>query len=435
MAVRYWEICSELARHFDVALVAPVVEREANYGFELLSLHRTRAVRELVDCSDVVIASLDVLPNVAWLLTHPAILCIDVMWPRVLEELERRDVVDCLIGRAEECAELRAELDWTTRALKRGDLFICGNDRQRDFWLGWLGAAGRLNHAGRAADSDFSNLVQVVSTGIPRQPPPQRNLHGRNAWPGIGPDDFLILWGGGVWDWTDPFTPLRAMQRLAVRDTAIKLLFVGLTAPTPGATMTATGSQLVQESERLGLAGRTVFIHKGWTPREQFNELLRAADLGISFHKHTLESRFSIRTRFFDYLWAGLPLLASEGDALADYAERQGLGIVLPTGDDERFADTVLEVRRDPARLMAMRRRMEEVALQWTYEHVCQPLVEFCRDPRRRPDAEFVRAMARPYTSMLGAWQRRLRLLRNHGLRAALADSTILRSLKRRLFG
>ena len=32
--------------------------------------------------------------------------------------------------------------------------------------------------------------------------------------PGIGPDDKVILWGGGVYNWFDPLTLIRAVHRL-----------------------------------------------------------------------------------------------------------------------------------------------------------------------------------------------------------------------------
>ncbi len=32
--------------------------------------------------------------------------------------------------------------------------------------------------------------------------------------PGIGPDDKVILWGGGIYNWFDPLTLLRAVDKL-----------------------------------------------------------------------------------------------------------------------------------------------------------------------------------------------------------------------------
>jgi hypothetical protein len=434
MAARYWEICTELARHFAVTLAAPVVERAADRGFQLIALDDRRGVRDSAVRSEILIAPLDILPEVPWVLSQPGIVCIDLIWPKILEDLERREV-DGSPGTAELAALQRAELQWTGRALQRADLLLCGSERQRDFWLGWLGAAGRLNRATHAADPDFTGLVRVVATGMPRETPPDRSVAARAVWPGIAPDDFLVLWGGGVWDWTDPFTPLRAMQRLLDRDPAIKLLYVGLTPPTPGATLGQTAGALVREAERLGLAGRTVFVQPGWTPRDQFHRWLRAADVGISFHKRSLESRFSVRTRLLDYLWAGLPVVATAGDTMGDLTERHGLGMVVPPENDQQLAEVLLALRHSPQQLLGFRQGVEAFAPQWSWDRVCRPLVEFCGDPRPRSDTRWVCQLGSRPSALIGAVQRKVRLLRTQGLRAAAADVALLRRLKRRLFG
>ena len=43
----------------------------------------------------------------------------------------------------------------------------------------------------------------------------------------------------------------------------------------------------------------------------------------MSTHQPHLETEFSYRTRVVDYLWCGLPVVTTEGDALADLVARQ----------------------------------------------------------------------------------------------------------------
>ena len=48
---------------------------------------------------------------------------------------------------------------------------------------------------------------------------------------GIAPSDRLLLWGGGIWNWFDPLTVIRAVGRLAeVRDD-VAALFLGMKHP------------------------------------------------------------------------------------------------------------------------------------------------------------------------------------------------------------
>ena len=104
-------------------------------------------------------------------------------------------------------------------ALLRGDFFTCASQRQRDFWLGSLSALGRVNAYNYAADNLLERLISVVPYGLPSQPP-RRQAHGlRGTVPGIGPFDKVVLWGGGVYNWLDPVSVLRAVDRLRHRRT------------------------------------------------------------------------------------------------------------------------------------------------------------------------------------------------------------------------
>ena len=58
-------------------------------------------------------------------------------------------------------------------------------------------------------------LLAVVPFGIQEDPPVQRRHGIRGATPGIGPDDKVILWGGGIYNWFDPLSLIRAVGILA----------------------------------------------------------------------------------------------------------------------------------------------------------------------------------------------------------------------------
>ena len=36
----------------------------------------------------------------------------------------------------------------------------------------------------------------------------------KGAYPGIDKNDRVILWGGGIWEWFDPLTLIRAVHRI-----------------------------------------------------------------------------------------------------------------------------------------------------------------------------------------------------------------------------
>ena len=95
---------------------------------------------------------------------------------------------------------------------------LCASEKQRDFWLGQLAGQGRVNpvdlRRGRVAATSCST---VVPFGIPDAAPVQKQHAIKGTVPGIGPDDKVILWGGGIYNWFDPLTLIRAVDRLRDR--------------------------------------------------------------------------------------------------------------------------------------------------------------------------------------------------------------------------
>jgi len=55
-------------------------------------------------------------------------------------------------------------------------------------------------------------VMLVVPFGLPSEDPVAGRPVIRGVWPGIGPEDWIVLWGGGLWDWLDPLTLIRAVD-------------------------------------------------------------------------------------------------------------------------------------------------------------------------------------------------------------------------------
>ena len=226
-----------------------------------------------------------------------------------------------------------------------------------------------------------------------RPAPTARRAHGRpvlkGVWPGIGADDQVLLWGGGIWRWLDALTPIRAVERLAAEGRRVHLFFLGVERPAadPRAIPSSAGEAIAYARER-GLEGRCVHFNHGWVPYEERQSYLLEADLGISAHHDHLEARFSFRTRVLDYLWAGLPMVLTRGrlDGRAGRAARRSARPSTPE-DDEGFAAACAELLDDADRRPRRRRRVREVAPSFRWEEAARPLVDYCLDHRERPGA------------------------------------------------
>jgi hypothetical protein len=120
-----------------------------------------------------------------------------------------------------------------------------------------------------------------------------------------------------------------------------------------------------------------VFFNEGWVPYNERANFLLDADLGVSTHLDHLETAFSFRTRILDYLWAGLPIVATKGDTFEPVIEENMLGRTVPPGDINSLAEAMEELlyNEQVSQDARMKVRNYSAVLQW--DLVLQPLIEF----------------------------------------------------------
>jgi glycosyltransferase involved in cell wall biosynthesis len=243
-------------------------------------------------------------------------------------------------------------------------------------WIGGLALAGLLDLEAYGRDPTLRSLIEVVPFGLPAEPPPARDRSAlRAAFPAIG--DRVLLWGGGLWSWLDPVTPMRAVDQLP----GVHLVVMG--AGRPG--LEATGQRAAVE-RALDEARRheRVHVNEGWVPYAERGRWLAGADIGVSAHHDHLEARFAHRTRILDYVWAGLPVVTTAGDALADLVERERLGRTVAPGDVDGFAAACAALLDDEG----ARERIAAVAPSLRWEQVAAPLVRWCASERPRREID-----------------------------------------------
>ena len=102
----------------------------------------------------------------------------------------------------------------------------------------------------------------------------------------------------------------------------------------------------------------------------------------MSTHRANLESRFAYRTRLLDCIWAGLPIVCTEGDVMAEMVARHGFGIVVPAGDAEALADAIQRICTDAEFAATCRTRIVESRHLFRWSDAVEPLARFCRQPR-----------------------------------------------------
>jgi hypothetical protein len=298
----------------------------------------------------------------------------------------RRLVVDLIAPLALEAREMQppgparaAAVRWRMRELEAhlaaADLVLCTNEHQRDLLMGAALSRGLLEaDRGRPA---LDERLAVVPHGIEGSAPRAGRSPLRTGM--LGGDAVRVaVWGGGLWSWLDPLTAVRAVELLRGRRDDLKLAFVGLEHPDPEQRRAhePVAAQVRAYVRDRGLEDAVV-LRPRWLGREEYLDHLVDADVGVSLHGATLEGRYASRTRVVDYLEAGLPVVATRGDAMSALVERHRLGRVVQPGDPAGCADALDALTGPEAPSVAVAGALDP--LRWP--NVARPLVEFCADP------------------------------------------------------
>lgn len=398
-AIRSWEISTLLARDHNVRLVSVAGSQgnRVSRDFEVLCLTKSSELKSLVREAEVLVIQGTVTAEYPWLLKTDKKIVIDLYDPMHLELLEQ--AVDFPIAdRAQMVSRISSVLD---QQVRRADFIMCASAKQRDFWLGQLMANGRVNPYTYSSSGTLSTFLAIVPFGLSSIPPKREGHSVKGVIPGIEIDDLLIIWGGGIYNWFDPLTLVRSMSELVQRLPKARLLFLGSGHPNPSVPQMSVARDARLLAEELGILGKSVFFNDGWVPYEIRGSFLLDADLGVSTHGVHLETEFSFRTRILDYLWAGLPMVVTEGDGFAELVSDRRLGRVVKEHDANDLANAMFSILSNSTEYIQTRDRVLAVSELFYWETTLQPLVDFCSAPKFAAD----RLVHRPLSQSSAVFQ------------------------------
>lgn len=381
-AIRAWEMAAALSADHPVRLLSTEgVSGVSDDRFELVHAQGDD-LRAHTDWADVIVFQGFLLEGAPWLVDSDKILVADIYDPMHLEQLEQAKDLGPE-GRREAISSVTEVLN---RQLARADFFLCASEKQRDFWLGQLAGLGRINPLTVGSGEGLDSLVAIVPFGVQDDEPVQHRHGIRGTVPGIGPDDKVVIWGGGVYNWFDPLTLVRAIAKLSQTHPDVRLYFMGMKHPNPGVPDMRIAWETKQLSQELGLTGTHVFFNSGWVPYAQRADVLMDADVGVSTHFEHVETEFSFRTRILDYLWTDLPIVATTGDSFGNVLDAEGIGRGVPPQDVDALAGALEEMLYDEEAAARARANVARYAERFRWAKVLQPLLEFAATPHRARD-------------------------------------------------
>ena len=367
IGIRYHELAQRLPREgIEVVVVNPGdldAARELLPDTELRRFDGAQLARQLADC-DAAVTQGQLANDVLYACPELPV-AVDLYDPFLVENLSYFETLGLDPYRNDHAT-------WVHQ-LSRGDFFLCSSEEQRQFYLGFLAAVGRLNPPRVHRNPILDDLVALVPFGIPEALPPARTLLDP---PREGERRLLF---GGLYDWYDPWPVLEA---LASADAAEGWTLWLIHNPNPGATPQRLLGEVERWCRERGLWESRIRL-LDWVPAERRYDLLREVDLMVSTHLPTLETRLSLRTRFLDALAAGCPVVTSQGGAMSRLLEQHDAGWVVPAGDGAAVAAAFREILNDPEARQRRRQGGERLLEAFRWEQVLEPLVRFCRDPWR----------------------------------------------------
>jgi glycosyltransferase involved in cell wall biosynthesis len=360
-AYRSWELASALARagHQVSVAAAPGSHRPSEAGPNLVDRPRWTE-------ADAVISPPWNLPARAFVPGH--LLIVDGITP-LIAELDAMPATPA-IERRRRTAAARLPL-----VAARADALLTGGPAQVEWWSERI--RGRFGFP-------FLN----VPFGIPDRPPDPE----RGSIPAVPDTHAVVLWWGGVWPWLDLDTLLAARARLGSAPVTV----VVPTAQRPdGAATGVTAEELKRKAHQHGLKPPAVVALEHWVPYHDRHIILNRASLVAVLHQSTEEAALSFRTRAMDGVWAGVPVLLSEGGEASRQTREEGWGGVVAAGDVRGVAAAMelLLGEREQARC---RLAISQSRDAWTWSRVTEPLVSALDElpgvPRRALAPALVRA-------------------------------------------
>ncbi|MCC6384087.1 MAG: glycosyltransferase [Bacteroidia bacterium] len=127
--------------------------------------------------------------------------------------------------------------------------------------------------------------------------------------------------------------------------------------------------QLKQMVKEMQLEQKVIFKEK--MPFEKMMEYTRIADAGLTLDKDTnLNYRFSLPNKLFDYIHAGIPVLASSVPEVKRIVEEFDIGVLIENHNPEHIAERIRYLLSDPGQIERWKNNLKYASLKlsWSVE-------------------------------------------------------------------
>lgn len=399
--VRYFEMAKVLSKHFDLRLLVPDDCDIKCEGLKILSYDSnsaSKSIGKLIQKADVVVAQ-NLRPPLLRKIRRLNIRHIaDLYDPLTVEVLE--------YSKYDNERQKRSIFDFNYYSLllqiNTASHLLCASSRQRDFYTGILSDQKIINPNLYEQNPDIKKLISLVPFGLSKDKLPPTDIKViESKIPNLKESDKLIFWGGGIWNWFDPLSIVKAVEKISKERDDIKLFFLGVKHPNPKIKQMEMAQRTIDYCKSHNLLDKYVFFNYGWTPYQERVHFLSRADIAISTHFDNLETRLSFRTRVLDYLWADIPMILSEGDSMADLCQEKNLGVVVRFQDVKEIEQAILALADNKNRIGEIKSNIAEAKAEFYWENCLKDLIGHIKNGdfinRPKSTAKFLSLSAKFY--------------------------------------
>lgn len=376
-AIRAWEIAGIISSSHEVVVLSSNKPKLNNRNFKIYQYSSKELTKQLKD-ADLLITQKITLKMAVLAKKYKVKVILDAYDPITIEALEQKRT-DKINDRIEVNKILLLEQGLS---FYFADSVICASEKQRDLWLGVLSSMNRLTPAEYDRDNSLRKLIDIVPFGLSKEPPQKGSTDMLKKKFGILDSDFTLIWGGGIWNWFDPLSLIKAVKAVS-SNIPVKLVFMGVDHPNEKIPRMEMVNKAIELSKDLGLYNKIVFFNLGWVDYQDRSNYLMNADVGVSTHYDHLETRFSFRTRILDYMWAELPIIATRGDSFAGLIEESSIGQVVDYSNIDSIEKAIINLYKNKQFYLDCKKNIHNVKKQFYWERCIEPLenmISYWRD-------------------------------------------------------
>jgi hypothetical protein len=167
---------------------------------------------------------------------------------------------------------------------------------------------------------------------------------------------------------------VRSWKKVIQARPEARLVFLGTRHPNPAVPHHEIVDRLIALAEETGEKDRSIFFIE-WLSFQEREALLAESHIGVTLHPIHAETRYSIRTRVLDYLWARLPICITEGDVTSEWAETYHVGKAVPEGDADSLSAALIELLG--ADKASFQPGFDQLQAMLSWKRIVQPLKRF----------------------------------------------------------